>query len=365
MKQFSKIAAIFLFLFTGISLLFIHCRKDPETFPDYPGWKVYDSNNSSLPDELWKIVADHSGVIWGISMYGKKLYKLENEIWNSIDIPNIQNLNPQNSAYELFVDQNNNIWVGVAPGYPTQEKGAVMKYNGSWTVYDDDQGFPSSYQFQNFVVDNNDNVWLSNIFGLIKYDGTNSTIYIGPGSYFPVNFLQGSTTISDSQVQVVGVDVDNSVWFGTMFSNISQQGQTALNHLADTTLSVFTTTNSGLPSNGIRCIRVESSGIKWFLTGQNQIVKYDNNQWTVFDRNNISLLSGVQFYYTESIVIDRNNVKWFCSVNSGLIRYDDQQWKVFNRHNSGIPSDKVYSVAVDSHNVVWITTDKGLASYKE
>jgi ligand-binding sensor domain-containing protein len=40
-----------------------------------------------------------------------------------------------------------------------------------------------------------------------------------------------------------------------------------------------------------------------------------------------------------------------------------ENWKVYNKQNSGIPSDRIESIAVDNKNVKWFGTDAGLARF--
>jgi ligand-binding sensor domain-containing protein len=40
-------------------------------------------------------------------------------------------------------------------------------------------------------------------------------------------------------------------------------------------------------------------------------------------------------------------------------------WTVYNTSNSGLPSNWVYSIAIDGQGNKWIGTDGGLAVYRE
>ncbi|RPI13088.1 MAG: hypothetical protein EHM58_19165 [Ignavibacteriae bacterium] len=51
---------------------------------------------------------------------------------------------------------------------------------------------------------------------------------------------------------------------------------------------VYTTTNSGLPSNNIFPIAIDTNNIKWIGTSQG-LAKFDGANWIVFDTSNSPL----------------------------------------------------------------------------
>lgn len=40
-----------------------------------------------------------------------------------------------------------------------------------------------------------------------------------------------------------------------------------------------------------------------------------------------------------------------------------QQWIVYKKNNSGLPENYIFKIAVDSSNIIWIGTGKGLARF--
>ena len=85
---------------------------------------------------------------------------------------------------------------------------------------------------------------------------------------------------------------------------------------------MYTTSNSGLPDDGVRSIAIDGSGNKWIGT-------------------------------------------W----NGGLVFFDGTNWTVHNTSNSGLPDNGVLSIAIDGSGNKWIGTGgnegSGLAVYNE
>lgn len=74
------------------------------------------------------------------------------------------------------------------------------------------------------------------------------------------------------------------------------------------------------------------------------------------------------------VAVDRNGYKWFVTAfNGGILVYDsgddidspaDDRYKLFTTANSVLPSNTVYSVAVDLDGDVWVGTQQGTVSFE-
>ncbi len=336
----------FAIIFILITLTICGCKKD-KPISLYSNWKVYTIYNSGLPENsVWEVIADKNDNIWIITSSVKGLNKYNGINWTKYSIPGLTASPESVGGGNLQVDYNNNIWLSFK--YDTILKFSNLNWNqiitpmtiGSYSVL--------VSQITVLRIDKQENIWIATPEGLIKYDGNNWTIYNTLNSAIPAN-----------EIISLATDIDNSVWLSTM-ANPVYGGKDALAHLDDTTFTIYTTTNSGLPGNGIMHIQIESNGIKWFVTGYG-IAKYDGSNWTVYNSTNTSALVNATI---NNFYIDAQNNKWFCTQNNGLIKFDGSNWTTYNTGNSGIPSNTVYSVAVDSKNNVWVGTPKGLAVFK-
>lgn len=61
-------------------------------------------------------------------------------------------------------------------------------------------------------------------------------------------------------------------------------------------------------------------------------------------------------------MIDDGRAKWIGTAN-GLVRYFNGTWKTFTIANSGLPSNRIQSLALDASKRLWIGTDAGLVRF--
>jgi ligand-binding sensor domain-containing protein len=118
---------------------------------------------------------------------------------------------------------------------------------------------------------------------------------------------------------------------------------------------VYNNNNSGLPSNWVYMIKMDSYNNKWIATFFGGVAKFNfsQNLWTVYNTGN----SGLHDNNTFSIYVDNNNVKWIGA--SGCARYNDTNWQIFLYSFIG----DVFNFAKDKYGNMWICTTRGLYVY--
>ena len=132
-------------------------------------------------------------------------------------------------------------------------------------------------------------------------------------------------------------------------------------------VQIYNTENSGLPHNQVTSIAIDAQGNKWFGTFYGEVVKFDNENWTVYNSSNSGLPGE---YRISSIAIDAQNNKWFgasyppnLTSGGGLVKFDDTRWTVYTVSNSGLPNNTVTEIAIDSQGNKWIATLNGVAKF--
>jgi ligand-binding sensor domain-containing protein len=84
-----------------------------------------------------------------------------------------------------------------------------------------------------------------------------------------------------------------------------------------------------------------------------------NPTWIVYNTSNSLLPSNV----TATIVIDTNNIKWI-GTDKGMVRIDGNDWQIFDTTNSPAGTNGIYPIAQDSFNNIWCgLVDHGIAKY--
>ena len=125
--------------------------------------------------------------------------------------------------------------------------------------------------------------------------------------------------------------------------------------------TIFNTSNSKLPDNGISSISVDSKNNLWIGTGDG-VVKYDGNNWTVYKPSN----SGLPDHDITSIAVDRNDVIWIGIRSGGLVRFDGLNWSVYNSSNSTIPDNSVIrEIKIDKNGNKFVPFYGGIAKFND
>src|SRR5690606_8925213 len=82
-------------------------------------------------------------------------------------------------------------------------------------------------------------------------------------------------------------------------------------------------------------------------------------QWITYNTGNSNLPSDNVY----SLAIDQNNTIWI-GTDSGLAQFKNNKWIIYTTSNSEIPSNNISGVSIDDFNNVWISTiDSGAAVF--
>lgn len=147
-------------------------------------------------------------------------------------------------------------------------------------------------------------------------------------------FNSSNSPLPDNSVRCITTAPDGKVWVGTDFGLASFDGQQ---------WNVFQTSNSGIAGNDIRSITTDSSGNLWVGTFNNGVCRYDGILWTHFNTFNSPLPDN----YVRTMMIDPQNRKWFGTIG-GLACYSDSIWQIYNISNAAIGSNNISSLFSDS-----------------
>jgi len=191
------------------------------------------------------------------------------------------------------------------------------------------------------LAEEGDYMWVGTTGGLVKINKIS-------GATFFLN--KDNSGLPSNRVFSIAIDSSGNKWIGTWYGLARFDG---------TNWTVYKTYNSGLPSNVIRSIAIDVSGNKWIGTWYG-LAHFDGTNWTVYNSSN----SGLPNNYIESIAIDGSDNKWIGTWDGGLARFDGTNWTVYNTSNSDLPDDYVNSIAIDGSGNKWIGTNgRGLARF--
>lgn len=136
-----------------------------------------------------------------------------------------------------------------------------------------------------------------------------------------------------------------SLLFGMLFAKVSAQSAWQL----------FTTSNSGLPSNSIRDINF-GNGLAYLATGEGVAVT-DLAVFTVYDTTN----SGLPTQHILTVIPSASGML-IGTAGEGLVLFDNGNWVVRNMQNSALPDNHVKALLLED-TLLWIGTTGGLARY--
>ena len=127
------------------------------------------------------------------------------------------------------------------------------------------------------AVDADGNIWIATN-GLIKFDGTDFTLYNSANSDIPVDLIKS-----------VAVDLNGNVWFT---SNTADVG--GLVKYDGATFTVYTPENSDLPVNVAKSVYVDSNNSVWVSATETlnngYVIKIAGSEWTVYGNSALGFI---------------------------------------------------------------------------
>ncbi len=172
------------------------------------------------------------------------------------------------------------------------------------------------------------------------------TVYNTSNSGLPYNGVTG-----------LAMDTQGNLWVGTGKWYAWAGGGVA--KFDGENWTVYNTANSGLPNNDHTGLAIDPEGNIWCGT-EGGFGKFDGENWTVYNTGN----SGLPHNLVASPSFDSQGNLWVGTWGGGLAKFDGADWTVYNTSNSGLPQNQPWATLVDTDDSVWIgTTGGGLAEF--
>ncbi len=255
----------------------------------------------------------------------------------------IVRINPQTLSMERFDHPLGNecpglVYIDADPNGNIVAGGGNLYYfnSGNLSIID-------SFDYMlDFVFDQQWTIWVTGQTKLVRYQGCQRTEWDLPMLGFNV------------QISSLAVKEDE-VWLGTW--------QHGLLRLSGEQFTVFNAANSGLPYDQISSLCSDPWGNLWVACHtygvyptydeDHTVVKYDSDDWTVYNHQNSGLPQTTirRLTYSDSTLL--------VSTRSGLVSFNGNIWQVYNKANSGLVSDDIRT-AYAIGDTLWIGTGQGL-----
>jgi ligand-binding sensor domain-containing protein/two-component sensor histidine kinase len=271
------------------------------------------------------------------------------------------------SIADIFVDTDNNIWLG------SLGNGLYRCEGSKYVTFDGSQGLPESKIIMAITKDWNDHIVLgADGGGLIRYDGQKLVNISTPASS---KYLAG--------IQCLYTDKNKTIWIGTSQAGLWQYDQKGFRQI------------KGSDEIAYHAITADSNCVIWLATSlgcyyyENGVLKQlegvpeysssliSSGRDTVF----IGTQNGVVLLVNKKVVKTDNQSKLKNSAVLAMIKYhnliligtDDRGLFIWDLKsgqlksytiNDGLKANTIYSLATDDTGTVWVGTGKGVNQLK-
>lgn len=196
------------------------------------------------------------------------------------------------------------------------------------------------------AFDHQGNAWIgTSQQGLIKYNGTEKTVFNASNSSFPSDFIWD-----------IAVDSKNNVWIGCDNELVKYDGAS---------FTIYNSLNTPMPEDWIQSIAIDSKDNIWFSScrfRKGGLVKYDGNEWTVFTPDNSELPVNM----VRSIVVDKNDNVWIAAnetvANPHLVKLSNNEWTDYTTTHFGFAPYYLGKVEINGQNKICASIDYSLSS---
>jgi signal transduction histidine kinase/ligand-binding sensor domain-containing protein len=277
-----------------------------------------------------QVIEDSERNLWFSSRYGG-LFRVKRNGLSHIGRP--EGLRGENTL-GLFFDSRNRLFIGTRDdGFAVVENGKLVNYPTSTarrygTVYD-------------FAEDENGQIWIGTFpHGLVRFDEPRRAL---------VTYRLGESVL-ENDIRAIHPSGNGFLWLATSAGLVRYDTE-------DGTFQRFDR-KSGLPSQSLKNITVDSKGRMWLSTSDNGLFRFDPVSQDILHLNSAS---GLPSDHIRSVMIDPDDdsVLWIGSETEGLIRYRNGTFHVLGV-DDGLPDRVVHSIRQGPLGWLWITTNAGV-----
>lgn len=164
-------------------------------------------------------------------------------------------------------------------------------------------------------------------------------------------FTRDNSGLPSNEITAIAIDSDSTVWIGT---------RAGLARYRNNHWTVYNTSNSQLPSDTVHALTVHPLTDHIWIGTNFGLARFDGTTWSTYNMAN----SGLPRNVVTSVAIDQFGTVWAGTLQGGLARFVNNNWMVFRTTNSDIPHNNVRALAATDDGKVWIGTDNGLAAFR-
>ncbi|HVN49208.1 MAG TPA: two-component regulator propeller domain-containing protein, partial [Bacteroidota bacterium] len=334
---------------------FIHFKNNPKQV------------NSVSGGMILSLLEDHKHRLWiGVENSGLDMLDLATFQADKANFQHHRNSSNKetslssNSVHSLFLDKQENIWIG------TLNKGIniITPVGDKFELVQNEPENPHSLKKSqvNVFLDDNEYLWIGTEAGLERYNKKDRTV-----KHFIHDPLKPSS-IGANAVWALCKDRNGTIWVGTWGGGLNQYNDKTetFNHFFNDPKN----TNS-IGRNDIFSIIEDSKGYLWLGTMGGGLNLFDPQKklFTRYLSNDSSVRTqkGLRSNYVQQVIETRDGDLWF-SNTTAFVHYNRmngsfEQIVHDENDNATISSTKVICLFEDSRCNLWFGTDDGLNLY--
>jgi len=191
--------------------------------------------------------------------------------------------------------------------------------------------------------------------GHVKWFGTDSGVSTFDGDNWETYTV--SDYLSNNIILDIGTAQDGWNFLGTKGGGVSRIRSDGID--AVTAASPSDTKWSGIVSDSVYAVYIDSRGVQWFGTDKGvsmHIGDKTKENWITYTTED-----GLVNNFVLSITEDKNGVKWFGTLG-GVSSFDGTNWKTYTAEDN-LAGNIVYDIAVDMDGSLWFATNGGVSHY--
>lgn len=224
-----------------------------------------------------------------------------------------------------------NAWIDPSDGADWLASGeSLIKYQDKILKIIDHETVLPIYGHSGVVVDNDNNKWFKNNYGVTRFINESVTTF------------EIEMNGDESHLYHIELDLNNKLWLGMSFGGFSYLDNDSVIDNAVTSYSDFD------------CFGYDLNNNLWSLHS-NKIARYTGSDWETYD------VEGLDWINLQAFAVDMNDNKWF-GTSSGLVFYDNTEWKLFDE-SDGLSNKSITSIAFSPNGQMWCGTKNGVSVY--
>lgn len=216
------------------------------------------------------------------------------------------------------------------------ETGVIGIYDNFGWQYIDIRRYGIFSRIVDLVFDEDSSLWCSTELGLLHFNG-------GKIKYY---HTQNSGLLSD-RIYGIAIDSSGDRWFSTLGGGVTRLS-------SDDEWKTYTTDNSSIPSDMVLRIRMDKHDNVWAISNHG-VAKFNGEDWDVYNK---SVNSKFTCDTISALAFDEENA-WFASVDGTIVRKNKYGWSHYTRWNSPLKGSPIYALYIDKRGILWAANSNG------